>query len=147
VQCRNDPDFLWVQHHNGVFRSTNRGASWEELHPPRSKFGFAVAIHPEDPKTAWLVPLVKDECRVPVDGKVVVTRTRDAGDSFEVLQNGLPQANAYDVVFRHGFDIDDSGDVLAMGSTTGSLWITEDQGDSWKTLSKHLPPIYCVRFG
>lgn len=147
VQCRSAADVLWAQHHNGVFRSTNKGASWEEVTPPPSKFGFAAAIHPVDPNTAWLVPLVKDECRVPVDGKVVVTRTRDGGQSFDVLCNGLPQANAYDVVFRHGFDIDASGDVLAMGSTTGSLWLTADQGDSWKTLSKHLPPIYCVRFG
>lgn len=147
VQCAGATDVYWAQHHNGVFRSTNKGASWEEVTPPPSKFGFAAAIHPRDANTVWLVPLMKDECRVPVDGKVVVTRTRDGGKSFEVLPNGLPQANAYDVVFRHSLDIDGSGDVLAMGSTTGSLWITEDQGDSWKTLSKHLPPIYCVRFG
>ncbi len=147
VQCPAATDIFWAQHHNGVFRSTNQGVSWQELHPPPSKFGFAAIVHPQDPKTAWLVPLVEDECRVPVDGKVVVARTRDGGESFEILRNGLPQENAYDVVFRHGLDIDASGDVLAMGSTTGSLWLTEDQGDSWRTLSKHLPPIYCLRFG
>ena len=147
VQCPAATDIFWAQHHNGVFRSTNQGVSWQELHPPPSKFGFAAVVHPEDPKTAWLVPLVKDECRVPVDGKVVVARTRDGGESFEILRNGLPQENAYDVVFRYGLDIDASGEVLAMGSTTGSLWLTEDQGDSWRTLSKHLPPIYCLRFG
>ncbi len=84
---------------------------------------------------------------MPVDGKVVVARTRDGGESFEVLREGLPQNNAYDVVFRHSFDVDASGDVLAMGSTTGSLWLTEDQGDSWSTLSNYLPPIDCLRFG
>jgi len=30
--------------------------------------------------------------------------------------------------------------------TTGSLWISEDQGDHWHTLSQHLPPVYAVRF-
>ena len=54
--------------------------------------------------------------------------------------------HAYDVVYRHSFDIDRTGDVLAMGSTTGSLWISEDQGDSWTTVSTFLPPIYCARF-
>lgn len=147
VRSKTSPDVLWAQHHNGVFRSTDGGSSWNEIHPPPSKFGFACAVHPEDPETAWLVPLVKDECRIPVDGKVVVARTRDGGESFDVLREGLPQENAYDVVYRHSLDIDASGDVLAMGSTTGSLWLTENQGDSWMTVSNYLPPIYCVRFG
>jgi photosystem II stability/assembly factor-like uncharacterized protein len=147
VQCPDAPDALWVQHHNGVFRSTDRATNWQEITEIKpSKFGFAVAVHPTDPDTAWFVPAVKDECRVPVDGKVVVARTRDGGQSFDVLTNGLPQQHAYDLVFRHALDIDDSGDRLVMGSTTGSLWITEDGGDSWAMISTHLPPIYQVRF-
>jgi len=147
VQCRADSEVFWVQHHNGVFRSSDRGASWREIHPPTSKFGFAAAIHPREPNTSWLVPLVKDECRIPVDGHLVVTRTRDGGETFEVLRNGLPEGKAYDVVYRHSFEVDETGERLAMGSTTGSLWLSEDQGDSWSTLSEHLPPVYCLRFG
>ncbi len=60
---------------------------------------------------------------------------------------GLPQEHAYDLVFRHALDIDATGDRLAFGSTTGSLWVSEDQGDSWQTVSTNLPPVYCVRFG
>ena len=48
-----------------------------------STFGFAVAVHPRDPDTAWFVPEIKDEKRIPRDGKLVVTRTRDGGKSFE----------------------------------------------------------------
>jgi hypothetical protein len=58
VQCRGARDVLWVQHHNGVFRSDDGGASWRSLEPLPSSFGFAAAIHPSDAKTAWLVPLV-----------------------------------------------------------------------------------------
>jgi photosystem II stability/assembly factor-like uncharacterized protein len=83
--------------------------------------------------------------RVPAEGKVVVSRTRDGGKTFEVLEKGLPQQHAYDLVYRHALDIDDTGNVLAFGSTTGSLWITEDGGDSWQTISEHLPPIFSVR--
>ena len=111
-----------------------------------SVFGFGVAVHPREPDTAWFVPAVKDECRVPVDGKVVAARTRDGGKSFEVLREGLPQEHAYDLVYRHALDIDESGDRLAFGSTTGGLWVTENQGDSWTAISTHLPPIYAVRF-
>jgi photosystem II stability/assembly factor-like uncharacterized protein len=92
------------------------------------------------------VPAQKDERRIPVEGKVVVARTRDGGRSWEVLRSGLPQRHAYDIVFRHGLDVDGSGDRLAFGSTTGSLWVSEDQGSTWQTISEHLPPIYAVRF-
>jgi hypothetical protein len=147
VMCPSDANVLWVQHHNGVFRSSDGGESWQSISSRPSSFGFAAAIHPRDPRTSWLAPLVKDEHRVPVDGKVVVARTRDGGESFEVLREGLPQEHAYDVVYRHGMDVDETGDRLAMGSTTGSLWLSEDQGDSFRTLSTQLPPIYSVRFG
>ena len=136
-----------MQHHNGVFRSTDGSMSWREIeNVPPSAFGFAVAVHPEEHDTAWFVPGVSDEHRIPVDGKVVVSRTRDGGESFNVLTKGLPQEHAYDLTFRHALDIDESGDRLAFGSTTGSLWVTEDGGDSWETVSTHLPPVYCVRF-
>lgn len=147
VQSPSDPKVFFVQHHNGVFRSADGGESWESIRSRPSSFGFAAAIHPNDPKTSWLVPLVKDECRVPVDGKLVVARTRDGGETFEILREGLPQEHAYDVVYRHGLDVDRTGDRLAMGSTTGSLWLSEDQGDSFRTLASFLPPIYSVRFG
>ena len=147
VQCPARPDVLWAQHHNGIFRSTDHAASWQEIAGAApSKFGFAVAVHPADADTAWFVPAVKDECRVPVDGRLVVTRTRDGGQHFEVLGQGLPERQAYDLVYRHGLAVDAAGNCLAMGSTTGGLWVSENQGDTWHCVSVHLPPIYCVRF-
>jgi photosystem II stability/assembly factor-like uncharacterized protein len=145
--CPGAPDTVWCQHHNGVFKSADNGANWSEIKAVTpSVFGFAVAVHPARPDTAWFVPAVKDECRVPVDGKIVVARTEDGGKSFSELRKGLPQEHAFDLVYRHGLDIDASGNRLAMGSTTGSLWATEDGGESWETVSAHLPPVYAVRF-
>jgi hypothetical protein len=147
ARCAGHPDVVWCQHHNGVFRSEDAGATWHELTAIRpSKFGFAVAAHPRDANTAWFVPAIKDERRIPVDGKVVVARTRDAGRSFEVLTRGLPQQHAYDLVWRHALDVDDSGERLAFGSTSGGLWISEDGGDSWTMPHMRLPPISVVRF-
>jgi hypothetical protein len=147
VQCRARPEYLWAQHHNGVFRSTDGSASWQEVKTIEpSVFGFAVAVHPEDPDTAWFVPAIKDERRIPVEGRVVVARTRDGGRTCEVLRRGLPQEHAYDITFRHALDVDGQGRSLAFGTTTGSLWVSDDQGDSWQCVSQHLPPVYCVRF-
>ncbi len=148
VQCPSRPEVFWAQHHNGIFRSTDGCESWHEIstNAKPSAFGFAAAVHPKDPDTAWFVPAVKDQCRVPVDAKLVVSRTRDGGKTFEVLRKGLPQEHAYDLVYRHGLALDDTGARLAIGSTTGGLWISEDQGDSWSSVSTQLPPIAAVRF-
>jgi hypothetical protein len=147
AHCPARPDVVWCQHHNGVFRSEDGGANWRELTAIRpAKFGFAVAAHPRDPDTAWFVPAAKDERRIPVDARVVIARTRDGGDSFEVLSRGLPQHHAYDLVWRHALTVDETGENLAFGSTSGGLWITEDGGDSWTMLDARLPPIAVVRF-
>ena len=59
---------------------------------------------------------------------------------------GLPQRHAYDLVFRHALDVDETGEGLALGSTTGNLWVSEDGGDHWTPVAAHLPPIYQVRW-
>jgi photosystem II stability/assembly factor-like uncharacterized protein len=148
VQCPASPEHFWAQHHNGIFRSADGAASWEEVskNAKPACFGFAVAVHPKDPLTAWFVPGVKDEKRIPVDGKLAVSRTRDGGKSFEVLREGLPQEHCYDLVYRHGLAVDETGKTLAFGSTTGGLWVSENGGDSWRLLNAHLPPVYAVRF-
>lgn len=147
VQCPTAPDSYWMQHHNGVFHTDDGAQAWRQIEPlPVSDFGFAVAVHPTDPKTAWFVPAIADEKRVPPDGALAVIKTEDAGRSFIELRDGLPQANAYDLVYRHGLDVSADGKTLAMGSTTGGLWISSDGGNAWSLVSAHLPPVYCVRF-
>jgi hypothetical protein len=147
VRCATAPDVLWCQHHCGIWRSTDNATRWHEVKAPLSSFGFAVAVHPGDPDTAWFVPAVADERRVPVDAALVVNRTRDGGRSFETLRAGLPQADCYDLMYRHGLDVGRDGRDLLMGSTTGNLWASDDGGDHWTMVSAHLPPIYAVRFG
>jgi hypothetical protein len=58
----------------------------------------------------------------------------------------LPQHDAYDLIYRHGLDVDRSGARLAMGSTTGALWVSDDGAERWQLVNAHLPPIYAVRF-
>jgi hypothetical protein len=148
VLCPSSPDHYWVQHHNGVFRSTDDCESWTEIESIRpSAFGFAVAVHPHDQDTAWFVPAVKDDCRMPVEAQFVVARTNDGGRSFDVLRDGLPEGPAYDIVFRHCLEVDETGRRLAMASSTGALWISNNGGDCWELISAHLPQIYALRFG
>lgn len=147
AQSPTAPDIFWVQHHNGIFKSEDGANTFREIKDVKpAVFGFPVVAHPTNPNVAWFVPGVKDEFRIPVDGKLVVTRTRDGGQTFEILRNGLPQEHCYDLVYRHALDVDPTGNQLAFGSTTGGLWHSDDQGDSWQTISVHLPPIHAVEF-
>jgi hypothetical protein len=143
VRCPAAPDVMWLQHHNGIFHSSDAGLSWTQV---KDDFGFAVAVHPKDPHTAWFVPGIKDEMRMPRDGALAVTRTRDGGKTWESLREGLPQRDAYDLIYRHGLDVDETGTRVAMGSTTGSLWMSENGGERWQLLNAHLAPVYALRF-
>jgi hypothetical protein len=147
AQCRAAPDQLWCQHHNGIWRSSNAGAVWEEIkNVPVSNFGFTVAVHPRDANTAWFVPGESDQRRIPKDAALAVTRTRDGGKTFDVLREGLPQQHCYDLIYRHALAVSDDGEALLMGSTTGSVWLSENGGNSWVTVSNSLPPVYAVTF-
>lgn len=95
---------------------------------------------------AWFVPAQKDEMRIPVGGQFVVTRTTDGGESFTTYRDGLPTHSAYDIVYRHGLDIDEDGHHLMMASTTGNVWASSNLGETWADVARNLPPAYCVRF-
>jgi hypothetical protein len=146
VQCASEPEKFWVQHHCGIFKSVNDAVKWTEVKAKPSSFGFGVVVHPKDGNTAWFVPGIKDEKRIPVDGALVVTRTKDGGKTFKSLKKGLPQKHAYDVIFRHGLAIDDTGKKLVMGSTTGNVWVSENSGDAWVQVASTLPQVYAVRW-
>src|SRR4051812_3605224 len=89
VRCAGAPDRLWIQHHNGIFRADAGIDRWSEVTAEPSSFGFAVAVHPTQPGTAWFVPAVRDRDRYPVDARFVVTRTDDSGAGFRTLSRGL----------------------------------------------------------
>src|SRR5438270_829225 len=82
--------------------------------------------------TAAFVPAHSDTHRMPVEGRMTVTRTRDGGASFETFGEGLPSHDAYHLVYRYGLAVSEDGNTLAMGSTTGGLWTSEDGGATWQ---------------
>jgi photosystem II stability/assembly factor-like uncharacterized protein len=145
--CPAHPDVLWAQHHCGMYRSTDGGLHWQAITAPSpSGFGFAVAAHPTDPQRAWFAPAHSDAQRMPADGRMVVNETRDGGASYTAHGRGLPERDAYHLVYRHALACAPDGECLAMGSTTGGLWTSEDGGQAWTCVSRDLPPIAALRF-
>ena len=79
------------------------------------------------------------------DAKVTVYRTRDRGDSWERLNEGLPGKDAYVNFLRESIAADQLSPAgLYLGSNTGQLFYSADNGDSWQMLSSLLPTINSV---
>ena len=55
-----------------------------------SDFGFAIVVHPAEPDTIFVFPIGAGEGRYPPEAKARVWRSRDAGDTWEELGDGLP---------------------------------------------------------
>ena len=82
-----------MQFHGGVYRSDDAGETWIDIGTDTglpSDFGFPLVIDPEDPDSAYVIPLTADLDRVTPDGRVRVYETRDAGASWTARGDGLP---------------------------------------------------------
>ncbi len=65
---------------------------------------------------------------------------------WEPLTNGLPQHDAHLTVLRDGFTTDGLDPAgLYFGTRTGSVYASNDDGDSWQLLAENLPPVMSVR--
>ena len=149
------PDRIWTQAHQGVFRSDDGGRTWHDVTPePLSVVtvalptpslpafhGFPVAVTKREPDAAFIVPLQADELRV-CPGQFMVYRTRDGGASWEALTNGLPGPGDYQSVYREGMDTDGlEPEGVYAGTSNGQLYASADGGDHWQRLPGTLPPI------
>jgi photosystem II stability/assembly factor-like uncharacterized protein len=147
VMAPGSPDRLYQQNHCGMYRTEDGGRNWQsiEMGLP-STFGFPAAVHPRDPATLYLVPLNGDSVgRYVPDGKVAVWRTRDGGDHWEALRDGLPQQNAFLCVLRQAMATDRLSPAgVYFGTSSGAIFASRDEGERWTCIAQHLPVILSV---
>ncbi len=140
------PSVLFLQAHEGVYRSEDAGESWVEVGEELpSDFGFAIGVHPHHPETVYVVPITSALEHYPPDGALRVWRTRDGGGSWQPLGRGLPDRQYYGNVLRDSLaadSLDPAG--LYLGTTGGQLFASTDGGDSWRLVAGYLPPVLSV---
>lgn len=142
-----NPEMLYQQNHCGVYRSEDGGRQWTEITGSLpSDFGFPLAIHPHDPSTLYVIPMTPpDKGRHMIDGHTRVWRTRDRGDSWQSLDNGLPKSDAYLGVLREAMAMDRLQPAgVYFGTSTGQVFGSPDEGESWQLLADFLPPVWSV---
>lgn len=144
VRAPGKGDVMYQQNHHGVFRSADGGRSWDAITEGLpSDFGFPIAVHPRDPATIWNLPLNGDmQGRYPPDAAAAVWRSRDGGQSWQALRDGLPQENCFFTVLRQSMSTDRMEPVgLAFGTNTGSVYFSADEGDHFAEIARHLPTV------
>lgn len=150
---KSQPDVLYQQNHCGVFRSDSGGESWTDITGDLpSRFGFVLGIHSQDPNTIFVLP--EDEATVDQVGgglryvtgaQFRVFRSRNKGQDWTPMTQGLPQENAYIHVLREGMATDALNPCgIYIGTVAGQLWFSRNDGDRWELLIENLPPILSV---
>jgi photosystem II stability/assembly factor-like uncharacterized protein len=141
------PERLFMQFHGGVYRSDDAGESWNDIAPGLpADFGFPMVIDPDDPDSAYVIPMNADADRVTTEGKVRVYETRDAGSSWTARTDGLPQEDAYLTILRQAFGHDGGSPLgLYFGATSGAVFGSADAGATWFTVHERLAPVTSVR--
>ncbi len=147
------PDRLYQQNHCGIYRLDRPSDRWTRIGDNMPKeigdIGFGIVLHPRDPDTAWVFPMDGTSVwpRTSVAGRPAIYRTRDAGESWERQEQGLPQTQAWFTVFRQAMTVDDADPVgVYFGTTCGEVWGSSDEGATWTQLAAHLPRIHAVEF-
>ena len=137
---------MYQQNHCGMHRSDDAGHSWVEITDGLpTDFGFAAAAHPHDRDTFYVIPLDPGHARCMPEGRAAVWRTRDAGNSWQRLERGLPQHDAYLGVLREGLAIDPLDTPgLYFGTSTGQVFASADEGETWTEIASYLPAISSV---
>ena len=147
-----DPDRLYQQNHCGIYRIDRPDKVWTRIgdNMPRDvgDIGFPIELHPRDADTAWVFPMDGTDVwpRTSPDGRPAVYVTRDGGDSWTRLDAGLPE-RAWFTVKRQAMTLDGHDPVgVYLGTTSGEVWGSADEGGHWTQLAAHLPEIYSVEW-
>ena len=149
--CPSNPDRLYQQNHCGIYRLDRPGVEWIRVGRNMPKkvgdVGFPIVLHPRDDRTAWVFPMDGSGVwpRTSPDGKPAAYVTRNGGGRWQRLDRGMPTSAAWWTVKRQAMCGDARDPVgLYLGTTSGEIWASRNEGASWRCIARHLPEIYAV---
>jgi hypothetical protein len=149
--CPSNPERLYQQNHCGIYRRDGPSGDWVRIGRSMPKrvgdVGFPLVVHPRDDNTVWVFPMDGTTVwpRTSPEGKPAVYATRNGGKTWQRLDAGLPEKQAWWTVKRQAMTADTQDPLgLYFGTTSGELWMSRDEGRRWTCIARHLPEIYAV---
>lgn len=151
----------------GTYRSDDGGGYWSKLEYGMGRaYAIPMAVNAAAPErillgaaengpTSWkgyrtvragpfnTIRFSRDTSEQNGGARTQILRSDDAGSNWKRLDGGLPAAHPH---MTCGFAIHpDDGDTICVGYTDGSIYATQDAGESWRKLEISQPKLYGVR--
>ncbi len=138
-----DPDAVIVALRMGLFRTTDRGESWQDMDVKRfSPVSYArdVKVSPQDPRTIYAALSVEAAGH---DGAVY--RSQDAGETWRRFDRVRPHGTIMSVALHQN----DPNQIYIGARYEGEVFGTRDGGQTWASmpLSGPVKDIYSVACG
>lgn len=138
-----DPDAVMLACRMGLFRSTDRGRTWQDMEMKRFSpitYGRDVKVSPKDPKTVYAALSVAAASH---DGRVM--RSDDAGRTWSRFDNVKVNGTIMSVAVNER----NPDEVLIGARYQGEVFATRDGGKTWTATPLPTPvkDIYCVAAG
>jgi photosystem II stability/assembly factor-like uncharacterized protein len=148
------PDEIWMSTGRGLYRSGDAGTSWEfrpmpgveEGQPHERNNGIsypdALVMVPQRPDLMFTAGAAASPgaWRNTHGAFARVARSRDAGQTWQYLEGGLPletRANVEAMTMNEY----PGGFALVAGTTDGDVYFSEDEGEHWTTIASGLAPV------
>ena len=146
-----EPGCLYQQNHCGIYRLDRPSRTWTRIGRAMPEaigdIGFPMVVHPRDADVAWTFPWTDDGVAAATSpaGRPSAFVTRNGGKSWQRLDGGMPRRQAWWTVKRQAMTSDARDPVgLYLGTTSGEVWASRDEGRRWSCVARHLPEIYAV---
>ena len=151
VQHPIDSNYIYQQNQAGIFR-LDKNDEWLHIGAgiDIGDIGFSLCINPHNPLSLWVFPMEGTDIwsRVCSGGQPAVYSTQDGGKSWFRQDIGFPMWHAWFTVLNKAMIADHFNSVgVYVGTTSGSIWHSDNEGNSWRQIINNLPKIYALEIG
>ena len=152
IQHPDDYNVVYEQNKSGIFKYDLDQNHYKHIGQgiDVGDQGFALAIHPKAKQTLWTFPMEGTDVwsRVCTGGQPAIYSTKNNGKDWYRQDVGFPIWHAWFTVMSKGLSTDSMDTCgLYLGTTCGSIWFSENEGNSWRQIVAHLPKIYSIETG
>ena len=139
-----DPSVFYLATGEGLYRSGDGGESWDHLTQRGDRLGYPDFLYfdPRDDGILYMAGSHRNPGQWFDEGVAdsVVMRSADDGRTWAELDHGLPKPviGAFEAMALHQWD---GGMMLAIGTATGEVYASEDDGASWICIAEDVAPV------
>jgi len=139
-----NPDQVYFTSGAGLYHSADGGETWGHFTDDTDRIGYpdGLLFSPEDDNVLIMSGANRNPgtWRETHDANAAVARSRDGGQTWELVTRGLPDHLRCNIealslaAYPGGFDV-------FAGTTDGDVFTTEDQGEHWTRIVSGLAPV------